>query len=219
MAALLGRTDESGLDQIAAVTTGESALAVGQSADRVILNPAGFRRLDDVGRRIVLTHEVTHVATRSAGPGEIPIWFSEGFADYVAYTTNPDVSVDGAVHDYLDRLPGHDTQPSLPTATDFDATTSQDLTPAYSAAFLAVDYISQIYGRDALLELYHAQAGDAGAEGAATTPLPLEQAMPQVLDGLTEQQFTAGWAAWVRSRAAAAAATASPTAPTAAGTG
>ncbi len=200
MAQLLGRTDETGLARIAAVTTGEMHLPAGQTADRVIVNPAGFDQLEALGRDVVLTHEVTHVATRSSGPGSIPIWYSEGFADYVAYTT-VGVPTRQAVGEYLAAVREERIEPALPTQEDFDASAATELTMAYSSAYLAVEYIDQTYGPEAVTRLYRVQAGAAGADGKASTPMPMAQAMPALL-GVDEAAFTAAWRAWVKQVAA-----------------
>ena len=52
----------------------------------MVINPAAFARLGTTGRRVVLTHEMTHVAVRQTTTSAVAIWLSEGFADYVAYS-------------------------------------------------------------------------------------------------------------------------------------
>ncbi|MCB5181628.1 hypothetical protein, partial [Streptomyces antimicrobicus] len=85
MAALLGRpaAQYRGLAAVTTATVGAGAAP----ADRVVLNPEGWAELSPAGRRIVLTHEVTHVATRAATTARTPLWLSEGFADWAAYRT------------------------------------------------------------------------------------------------------------------------------------
>ena len=77
LAAILGGSDGD-YDQIAAVTTGHFLTGhTATSADRVLLNPDAFAELSSVGRRVVLTHETTHVAARAASTGSLPAWLSE----------------------------------------------------------------------------------------------------------------------------------------------
>ena len=86
MAGLLG-SPATGYRGIAAVTTGEAG-ATGERpalADRVIVNPRRTRSLGSFGQRVVLTHETTHVATRTSTSAATPVWLSEGFADWAAY--------------------------------------------------------------------------------------------------------------------------------------
>ncbi|GAA2124341.1 hypothetical protein GCM10009802_29190 [Streptomyces synnematoformans] len=54
-------------------------------ADRVVVNPEAYDTLGVPGRRIVLTHETTHVATRVHTTPATPLWLSEGLADWVGF--------------------------------------------------------------------------------------------------------------------------------------
>ncbi len=202
LAQLLGRSDERGLDQIAAVTTGELGRPAGAVADRVIINPATFAKLDEskLQKSVVLTHEVTHVATRASGPGTIPTWFSEGFADYVAYSPHH-FTLHNVAGDTLGSVAAGAPPPPLPSAADFDPTQRASVESAYSDAFLAIDYISRTYSQAALIELYRAQAGAAGPDGKASTPVPLDQAVQSVL-GVSLQQLQAGYQQFVQQAAA-----------------
>jgi hypothetical protein len=73
------------LSDVAAVTS--SAIEAGRLhrllGNRIIVNTSlvkGYRTLD---LQVVLTHEMTHVATRGIGVG-VPLYLVEGFADYTA---------------------------------------------------------------------------------------------------------------------------------------
>jgi hypothetical protein len=181
MARLLLRDDQTGLDQIAAVTTGEVGLDhQGTSADRVIVNPAGFAQLGKLGRRVVLTHEITHVATRATTTQDLPIWLSEGFADYVAYA---DAGVSRAViaEDVLDLVRAGKGPTALPQAADFDPKRGE-IAPAYSGAWLAADLIARTWGEPKLVEFYRAVSS-----GTAQT-----DAFVRVL-GVDEAAFTQQW--------------------------
>ncbi|MFD2120914.1 hypothetical protein ACFSNO_16810, partial [Streptomyces cirratus] len=83
MAALLGQPADA-YRGMGAVTTGRVG-AGPAPADRVVINPEGYAGLSEAGRGIVLTHEVTHVATRARDLGHDPAVLSEGFADWAAY--------------------------------------------------------------------------------------------------------------------------------------
>jgi hypothetical protein len=181
MARLLLRDDQTGLDQIAAVTTGEVGIDhQGTSADRVIVNPAGFAQLGKLGRRVVLTHEITHVATRATTTQDLPIWLSEGFADYVAYA---DAGVSRAViaEDVLDLVRAGKGPAALPQAADFDPKRGE-IAPAYSGAWLAADLIARTWGEPKLVEFYRAVSS-----GTAQT-----DAFVRVL-GVDEAAFTQQW--------------------------
>jgi hypothetical protein len=205
MAALLGRTSVAGLDQLAAVTTGESVNGeVRTSGDRVVLNPAGFAELTTAGRAAVLTHELTHVATRATSRTTPPRWVDEGFADYVAYlgtTLRPrDLAAD------LLNSPGalralHD----LPTDEQFDPTTGRVGT-AYAEAWLAMRFIAQDGGTARVVDFYRVATG---LQALRTWPpgqlpkvrrvprTPLERACVQVL-GYVQPSFVRRWVAYVR---------------------
>ena len=71
--------------QLAATTHGDRAPASPALADRVILDPVGLAQLTAAGRRVVLTHELTHVAVRASTLHDVPLWLSAGFAEWVAF--------------------------------------------------------------------------------------------------------------------------------------
>jgi hypothetical protein len=175
MAALLNRPDEVGLDQIAAVTTGAVGQSSGPAADRVIVNPAGFARLRDVGPDVVLAHEMTHVAVRARGPGQGPLWVSEGFADFVAYDGR-DLSRRQVAGDVLDLVAAGTGPTALPTDADFDPRNGE-IAPAYSSSWLAVELMARTFGEEAVLAFVHSQVGTFTADGVAgEAPVAVEQA-------------------------------------------
>jgi hypothetical protein len=77
-----------GYVQIAAVTMAELDTPQAGAPVRIVANPKLFAELGRQGRRIVLTHETTHVAS-AATASPVPLWLAEGFADYVAFTAVP----------------------------------------------------------------------------------------------------------------------------------
>jgi hypothetical protein len=178
-----------GLAQIAAVTTGsfESGLSRG---DRIVINPAAWDTLGAVGKRVVLTHEMTHVATRSTSVVAPPIWLSEGFADYVAYQASP-VPTAIVASDVLDDVRDGDLPRALPTDADFDASQG-DISAAYEGAWLACRLIADRYGEQQLVALYAAVTDSSG------TGYPEE--MRDVL-GIGERTLTADWRAYLRKKA------------------
>ena len=108
------------LGKIAAVAVADSVdpsrrVAGGQ---RVVVNPANIDRLGTLGRRVVLEHEVTHLATRGVTGPDTPIWLVEGLADWVGYRDSglPARQVGDELRAALrgGHWPGR-----LPTAADF----------------------------------------------------------------------------------------------------
>ncbi len=71
---------------IAAVTTSVDGSRSRAAPSHVFVNPRVFAPLRPRGAQVVITHEATHVATR-AGTSPAPIWLVEGFADYVALSS------------------------------------------------------------------------------------------------------------------------------------
>ncbi|MBP2702465.1 hypothetical protein JOL79_01460 [Microbispora sp. RL4-1S] len=126
------------------------------AADHVIVAPSGFARLSETGRRVVVTHELTHLATGAAVRPGMPPWLVEGFADYVGYLgSGLPVPVIAAELGALVRgsAPGGSAFPGeLPGRADFAAHPAE----AYEAAWLACRHIAERYGEHALVALYRA---------------------------------------------------------------
>jgi hypothetical protein len=178
--------DAGDLSQISAVAT---AALVGPSyeyhpvGDRVIVNPENFTALRSIGRRVVLTHEITHVASRPATGPQVPTWFVEGLAEYVGYQGVP-LSVRAAASELRadlrrGRLPKH-----LPVDTAFNGS-RKDLPQTYEMSWLAVVLMAKTYGRSAVLKVYR----DTGAD---LSPGALDRAMHKVLQ-TSLPAFTAAW--------------------------
>jgi hypothetical protein len=205
MAALLGRSSTAGLDQLAAVTTGQSmGGAVRSSGDRVVLNPAGFAQLTSTGRAAVLRHELTHVATRTTSPTTPPRWVDEGFADYVAYLGTSLRPRDLAA-DLLNSPRTVRALRELPSDQQFDPTTGR-VGRAYAEAWLAMRFVAQRGGTARVVDFYRVSTGLPALrrwpqDQLPRTPRPpktaLERACVEVL-GYVEPSFVRRWVAYVR---------------------
>jgi hypothetical protein len=192
---LLG--DSAGdLRQIAAVATaalvetGHDARPVG---DRVIVNPDNYAgHLSAKGRQVVITHELTHVASRAATGRLVPDWLIEGLADYVGFreTGVPPTIAAHALKVYLDA--GHSV-PGLPQDTAYDGSNKQ-LSMSYDESWLACRFIAEHWGQSALVRLYRAVgATKAGSQRAAT-----ESGLHDVLH-ISLATFTREWQRYVAS--------------------
>ncbi|WP_460460451.1 hypothetical protein, partial [Angustibacter peucedani] len=186
---------KDGLSQVAAVTTGDlggesTDATTGRAGnDRVVINPGAFARLGATGRRVVLTHEMTHVAVRQSTATSVPIWLSEGFADFVGYRGTGVTRRVGA-GDLLAQVRAGHAPRTLPTTADFDPTRTT-IAPSYSASWLACSLIADTYGTSKLVALYRRAASTR--PGTAPDPdAQLRSAFPAVL-GRSEQGFTADW--------------------------
>ena len=179
------------LGKIAAVAVADSVdPGSGQArGQRVVVNPANLDRLGTLGRRVVLQHEVTHVATRGVtGPGT-PIWLVEGLADWVGYRDSglPPRMVGDELRSQLraGRWPGR-----LPTMADFRGDSAR-LSVAYEEAWTACRLIAERAGPAGLVRLYRA-VGTAGDPAAAV------DAQLRATVGLSYPQFVAEWRRTVR---------------------
>ncbi|MEV7508820.1 hypothetical protein AB0O57_12820 [Streptomyces sp. NPDC091201] len=179
MARLLGRPADT-YRGLGAVTTGRAG-AGPAPADRVVVNPEGYAGLAAEGRRIILTHEVTHVATRAATTATTPLWLSEGFADRAAYRGSSATPAQAAPA--LARAVRRGELPEeLPRTEDFAFGGDPEAAArAYEGAWLACRLIAAKWGEKALVDLY----GRAGRE-------PLETALPAVL-GVDRAELTEAW--------------------------
>ncbi|GAA3489901.1 hypothetical protein [Streptomyces cremeus] len=190
MGALLGEP-AAGYRGIAAVTTGASEGGRRTSADRVIVNPEAYEVLGAVGRQVVLTHETTHVATRTATTAATPMWLSEGFADWVAYRDSDRTPAQIAPE--LRRTVRREGLPdALPADGDFRFAGDADrLAGAYEGGWLACRMIVERTDEATLLALYESVGAHPRREGAVTA------ALRRHLD-TTPEEFTARWRAYVR---------------------
>lgn len=179
MAQLLGRPAEA-YRGLGAVTTGRVGAGAGP-ADRVVINPEGYAELSGPGRRVVLTHEVTHVATRAATTATTPLWLSEGFADWAAYRGTSSTPEQAAPA--LARAVRRGELPAgLPPAEAFAFGGDPDaVARAYEGAWLACRLIAGRWGEAALVDLYE-------RAGREPWPTALEEAL-----GVDPAALTRAW--------------------------
>lgn len=186
MEAVLGAAPNT-YTQIAAVTMAELDTPLAGAPVRIVANPKLFEELGKQGRRIVLTHETTHVAsTATASP--VPLWLAEGFADYVAFTAVP-VQDESAAKELFKAIRAGDVPATLPTTQSF-AASSKDLPQAYESAWLACRLIAEREGQSKLVKFYR-------AVHASKSPTGLADAFKSVLD-MTEAEFVVEWQKYLK---------------------
>ncbi|HZX07838.1 hypothetical protein [Kribbella sp.] len=168
--------------QIAAVTMAELDTPAANAPVRVVANPKLFEELGTQGRRIVLTHETTHVASHATA-SPVPLWLAEGFADYVAFTAVP-VKDESAAKELFKAVRAGKVPAALPTPDAF-AASATELPQAYEQAWLACRLIAEREGQDKLVAFYRAVDRSGSATGLA-------DAFKSVL-GMTEAEFVAQW--------------------------
>ena len=144
---------------IAAVTTTTDGSSTARTPVHVYLNPPLFDPLGPRGRQIVVSHEATHAALGAATTG-MPLWLSEGTADFVALAHTP-VPV-RALAAQIRALVAKDGPPAgLPGRTEFSGT-DRDIGAWYEAAWLAARLIAEQHGTAALLRFYRMADHDGG---------------------------------------------------------
>lgn len=179
-----------GVADVAAVTVGPVATGVPAAADEVVVNPDAYAELRPDGRRVVVLHEVTHVATRATTTADVPLWLSEGFAEYVAWSTVP-VPTGQVAPDVLQRVRAGVGPTALPDRAMFEDSTAT-ATRAYHEAWLYCRYLADRFGRDQLVAYYRA-AAQPGADDADTRAAG---AAIRVL-GVPQQRLVGDWVTWL----------------------
>ena len=185
--------DRGDLSQIAAVASAEVQDCPGPPNPvgyRVAINPRNWGKLSPLGRQVVLTHELTHVATRAATGSCTPTWLVEGFADYVGYlgTGVPTtvVAQELAADVRAGRVPTH-----LPVDADFDGD-NKHLAQAYEGAWMAAHLIVDRWGRQMLVRLYR-EVGTSKDDPAEA----MSKAVRKVLR-ISYGRFVSEWRAYLR---------------------
>lgn len=138
---------------IAAVTTSVDGSHRANAPAVIVLNPTAFGRLGPIGAHVVVAHEATHVAT-GAATATVPLWLTEGFADYVGIGAMG-VPIAVAARAALRRVRRDGPPPTLPDDAAFDVRVDADaLEATYEQSWLAAREIEQHYGRPALVAFY-----------------------------------------------------------------
>ena len=187
--------DSSDLSQIAAVASAEVQDCPGPPNPvgyRVAINPRNWGKLSQLGRRVVLTHELTHVATRAVTGSCTPTWLVEGFADYVGYLgTGVPTSV--VAQELMTDVRVGRVPRRLPSNTDFDGSNKR-LAQAYEGAWMAMHLIVSRWGQAALVRFYRA-VGSSNADPSVA----VDDAMTAVLH-VSFVRFVADWRSYLRAQ-------------------
>ncbi len=164
---------------IAAVTAPVDGSPDTDSPVHVFVNPDVFDRLRPTGARVVISHEVAHVATEAARSTAEP-WLVEGFADYVALR-NVRLPVTTSAAQIIRQVRREGVPRALPSAADF-AAGSGHLGATYESAWLVCMVLAERGGEQALVRLYQDVSG--GTE--------IAKALREHF-GLGERQLTRLW--------------------------
>ncbi len=157
--------------------------------NRIVVNSTVLAPYRNLELQNVVTHEMTHVATRTLG--DVPLFLAEGFAEYTALRP-------------FRRYPPRRTRPALAErvhAGRFDGRLpsarelrGRDGQVAYDEASTFCLWVVEGYGESKLRALYRALAG----LGRPTAD-ELDRGFREVL-GVSKRTAEARWAAWVRAR-------------------
>lgn len=174
---------EFAVDGIAAAAIADAVDFAARTAtgQRVVLNPTQVGRLSASARRIVLRHEITHVAARGFTVDGAPMWLLEGFADYVGYRGSG-LTPREAAPDLVRALRDGATL-QLPTDADFHgASAALDL--SYQRAWSAALQIVDLVGEQGLVQLYRQIASSSHPDRPAVDAA-LRDVLGTDLDGFT----------------------------------
>ena len=165
-------------DQIAAVAWPEGP-DPSTAAIRVVVNPDLARSMDDDRLAVLITHEATHVLTRSAS-SPAPIWLVEGFADWVAFARIP-ASAPPTIELVLSDVRRHGVPEGFPTDAEFRPAAS-DLDLTYGRAWLLCRFIAETWSGPRLVRLY------AAIDDGTAVPVALHDVL-----GIDEQTLLRRW--------------------------
>lgn len=162
-------------DDIAAVSVADDIDPTSRrvSGQRIVLAP-GASAMSGSALRIVLTHELFHVAARADTALDAPRWLTEGVADFVARPPAP-------------LPPGAAADVALPTDADLDAS-GPDRSAGYDRAWWFARFVADTYGTDGLRRLYLRACGPGHGDLAAA----VREAFDTDLSDLQ-----ARWAVWL----------------------
>ncbi|HEX2372485.1 MAG TPA: hypothetical protein VHO93_00765 [Actinomycetota bacterium] len=178
------------LSRVAAVASSsvESGAAERVIGNRIVVNTANVVGYNNLNLQILITHEMTHVATRTLGDG-VPLLLVEGFADWAAL--KPLDYPFRVTRPALARLGGARFDGALPSDREFRG---PDAAVAYDEGSAFCLWVAETAGAGKLQALYRQFAGSS-----PPTTAQLDRGFRRVL-GVSRRTAERRWAAWVRAR-------------------
>ncbi len=163
-------------DDIAAVAVADEVDFTRRQASgqRIVLAP-GASGMTNADLRIVLTHELFHLAARADTALDAPRWLTEGVADFVARPAVP-------------LPPGAAATTALPSDAELDAS-GPARSAGYDRAWWFARYVAESYGVDGLRRLYERACGPGHGDFAAA----VREALGADLDDVRSR-----WAGWLK---------------------
>ena len=143
-----------------------AGLVAVSTPDRVYVDMPAYDALDAAGRTVLLTHEVTHIATAAGADVATPQWLKEGFADYVGFLHSA-IGVLQAAGPLLAQVRAAGPPAHVPANADFaPGAPAATLAGAYAGSWLMCVLVAQKAGQPALVAVYRATATGAGTQSA-----------------------------------------------------
>jgi hypothetical protein len=186
---LVGARD---LARVAAVASSsvESGASERVLGNRIVVNTGNVVRYNDLNLQVLITHEMTHVATRTLGDG-VPLLLVEGFADWAALkplgypfaVTRPNLARRVREGRFDGTLPLDDAE-----------FRGSDAAVAYDEGSAFCLWVADTYGVARLQALYREFHGSNPPSKAE-----LDRGFERVLK-LSRRTAQGRWAAWVRDR-------------------
>lgn len=161
---------------VAAVAVADGVDPAGRTASgqRIVFGPRADA-MSDAALRIVLRHELFHLAARADTAVDAPVWLTEGVADFVA---RPPAA-----------RPGGNLAARLPTDAELDAG-EPERSAAYDRAWWFARFVAEEFGPPALRALYLRACGVSHRDVAG--------AMSEVL-GTDFGELMVRWQRWLTS--------------------
>lgn len=166
-------------------------------SSRIAVDTTHYKNVDPADADIVFKHEMAHAMIgpfedQGAGSGQDHLWVIEGFAEWESqrmYSTS-ELLYDGVtLHAYVTK---HGAPNALPTDSQVYSSSSDTSALGYFYAHMAVRYMASKYGPakvdQFVLAVYQHATGSTCVDDAMKSAL-----------GTTTDQFTQGFAKWLRS--------------------
>jgi hypothetical protein len=160
---------------------------------RIVLNPTNLAELDPVGRRLVVQHELTHIAARADTSDQMPTWLIEGFADYVG-NLGSGQQVRTTAAELAAEIRRGVVPAALPTAADFGGANSR-LQQVYEESWLACRLIARRAGQQGLVRFYKTVSAAANIDPNTAVALGLDKVLHTDVAA-----FTATWRSDLRAQ-------------------
>lgn len=164
------------------------------AGSRVVINPDGFR-IGNTFAKMLIRHEITHIAMFERTGPLTPKWLIEGLAEYVGNAGQP-YSAARLAPTLGDLVDTKGVPNFLPSDSDFGLI--NDAGVGYDSGWLLCRYIAAKHGEKALLKLY-VETGKL--DGSGSQDAAVQKVMRRVLK-TDEKSLLRAWRPYVRAAVA-----------------